>query len=697
MAVIGSIRKRVGLLIGFIGVSLLAFILGDVFSSGTGIFGGNTDVVGDVAGEKVHYSEFEKRVEMLTENYRINTQSDNIDQNTQDMLREQAWGMFVNENTLGVEYKKLGISVSAEELYDMCTGSTPHAQVKQAFSDPKTGQFDAASVIKFLKNLPNADEKTQRQWRQFEDAIREERIASKYKDMLKAGLFVTDAEAKEAYTEAQRTASISYLRLDYNTIPDSTVKVEEGDLKAYHSANTAKYKQTESIRKIEYVTFDITPSVEDRQEVTEWINKKAGEFAESTNDINYVNQYSDVPFDSTYHAKGTLAAVIDTSFFNAPIGKMVGPYMDGDIFKISKLVADRFIPDSVKARHILISVENGDTAKARNTADSLKSAIKRGAKFADLAQVFSKDPGSGAKGGDLGWFRSGAMVKPFNDACFEGSKGDMPIVTSQFGVHLIEIMDKGVPSKQIQVATLERKVEPSQKTYDNIYGKANQFASNNNTALLFDSACIKEGLNKRIADNIRETDKNIPGLESPRELVRWAYQAKKGDVSKAFTLGEKYVIAKLVDIKDKGTLPLESVREQVTAEVRKQKKADMLAEKINAAGATTMEALAQKLNVNSSDADAINFQNPYIQGLGNENKAVGSIFGMKAGSISKPIKGDNGVIVVFVKSFTEPAAITDYSANIKQLVDQRKSRSEYEVFNALKEKANIEDNRGKFY
>ncbi len=697
MAVIGSIRKRVGLLIGFIGVSLLAFILGDVFSSGKGVFGGNTDVVGDVAGEQVHYSEFEKRVEMLTENYRINTQSDNIDQNTQDMLREQAWGMFVNENTLGVEYKKLGISVSAEELYDMCTGSTPHAQVKQAFSDPKTGQFDAASVIKFLKNLPNADEKTQRQWRQFEDAIREERIASKYKDMLKAGLFVTDAEAKEAYTEAQRTASISYLRLDYNTIPDSTVKVEEGDLKAYHSANTAKYKQTESIRKIEYVTFDITPSAEDRQEVTEWINKKAGEFAESTNDINYVNQYSDVPFDSTYHAKGTLAAVIDTSFFNAPIGKMVGPYMDGDIFKISKLVADRFIPDSVKARHILISVENGDTAKARNTADSLKSAIKRGAKFADLAQVFSKDPGSGAKGGDLGWFRSGAMVKPFNDACFEGSKGDMPIVTSQFGVHLIEIMDKGVPSKQIQVATLERKVEPSQKTYDNIYGKANQFASNNNTALLFDSACIKEGLNKRIADNIRETDKNIPGLESPRELVRWAYQAKKGDVSKAFTLGEKYVIAKLVDIKDKGTLPLESVREQVTAEVRKQKKADMLAEKINAAGATTMEALAQKLNVNSSDADAINFQNPYIQGLGNENKAVGSIFGMKAGSISKPIKGDNGVIVVFVKSFTEPAAITDYSANIKQLVDQRKSRSEYEVFNALKEKANIEDNRGKFY
>ena len=697
MAVIGKIRKRVGLLIGFIGVSLLAFILGDIFSSGTGILGGNSDVVGEVAGEKVHYSEFEKRVETLTENYRINTQTETVDQNTQDMLREQAWGMFLNENTLGDEYKKLGISVSAEELYLMCTGPNPHAQVKQAFSDPKTGQFDGAAVVKFLKDLPNRDEATQRQWRQFEDAIREERIASKYKDMIKSGLFATTEEAKAAYSEGQKTAAITYFRLDYNTIPDSAVIIEESDLKAYHSANAVKYKQTEAIRKIEYVAFDITPSADDRQEVTEWVNKKFEEFSQSTNDISFVNQYGDNQFDSTYHPKGSLAPVLDSIMFSSAPGKVVGPYMDGDTYKISKLVADRFIPDSVKARHILLSIENGDTAKARNTADSLKSAIKRGAKFADLAIVFSKDAGSGAKGGDLGWFRQGAMVQPFNDACFEGNKGDMPIVTSQFGIHLIEITDKGVPAKQVQIATLERKVEPSQKTYDDIYAKANQFASVNKTVELFDSACIKQSLSKRIADNIRETDKNIPGLDSPRELIRWVYEAKTGEVSKAFSLGEKYVIAKLVQIKDKGTLPLDIVREQVTAEVRKDKKAEQMIERINAAGATTIEALAQKLNITTTDVDAINFQNPYVQGLGNEPKVVGTIFGMKQGTLSKPVKSESGVIVLFVKSITAPAAITDYSTNIKQIVDQRRSRSEYEVFNALKEKANIEDNRGKFY
>ena len=210
------------------------------------------------------------------------------------------------------------------------------------------------------------------------------------------------------------------------------------------------------------------------------------------------------------------------------------------------------------------------------------------------------------------------MVKPFNDACFDGKKGDMPIVISQFGIHLIEVMEKGAASRQIQIATVDRKVEPSQKTYDELFNKANQFAATNNTSELFDSAVVKQGLNKRIADNMRETDKSIPGLESPRELVRWAYQAKKGDVSKAYTFGDKYVIAHLVDIKEKGILPMEEVLEQVTAEARKQKKAEMLIEKMKATGATNVDDMANKLNVTAGDADNVSFQNPYIPGIGNE-------------------------------------------------------------------------------
>ncbi|REJ85299.1 MAG: hypothetical protein DWQ44_01200 [Bacteroidetes bacterium] len=697
MAVIGKIRKRVGLLIAFIGVSLLLFILGDVLSTNTGLLSGQTDVIGEIGGNEVHYQEFEKRVERLTENYKINTQSDNIDQNTQDMLREQAWGMYVNENTLGEEYKKIGISVSSAELYDMCTGPNPHAQVRQAFTDPNTQMFDPTAVVKFLKDLPNRDESVQRQWRQFEDAIMEERISSKYKEMIKAGLYVTKAEAKAAMEESQRTASIRFVRLDYNTIPDSAAVVEEKDLKAYHSANQHKYTQTETIRKIDYVTFDVSPSAEDHMEVINWINEKVKEFEQAEDHASFVNQYSDAPFDSNYYKRESFPAPLDTLFGNVPVGTMVGPYTESSYMKISKLTGIKNLPDSVRARHILIKIQNNDTTAARNKADSLKNAIRRGSKFSDLATKFSEDPGSAVKGGDLDWFQQGMMVKEFNDACFEGKKGDMPIVVTQFGVHLIEVLDKGAPSRTIQVATVMRNIEPSQRTYDAAYNKANQFAATNNTALLFDSAVVKQGLNKRIADNIRETDKNIPGLESPRELIRWVYSAKVGDVSKAFTIGEKFVIAKLTDIREKGNLPLDAVREQVMAEARKIKKADMLVEKIKNAGASDLDALAQKLSVNVMDAENISFQNPYVPGIGGEAKVVGAIFGSKEGQMSAPIRGDLGVTVFSVKSFTAPAQNQDIMPQIKQLTEQRTSRSEYEVFNALKEKVGITDNRGKFY
>lgn len=697
MAVIGRIRKRVGLLIGFVGVSMLLFILGDLVTSNTGLLNRNNDVVGEIGGTKIHYSEFEKRVETLTENYKLNTRQETVDQNTTDMLREQAWTLFSNELTLGEEYKKLGLACSSEELYEMCTGKTPNAQVAQAFTDPNTKQFDPNAVVKFLKDLPNREENIQRQWKNFEDAISDERISEKYRSLIKGGLYVTTAEAKRNYEETNRMAALRFARLDFNTIPDSAAKVEDSDLQAYYNANQSRYKQAETIRKVEYVAFDVMPSAEDREAAMDWISKKKEEFTVATDVPLFVNQNSDTPFDSTYHAKGSLKPAVDTVAFTAPQGTIIGPYEEFNSMKVSRVMGDKFVPDSVKARHILIKVENGDTAKARASADSLKNAIQKGASFADLATKFSQDPGSAVKGGDLGWFRQGMMVPPFNDACFNGKKGDMPIVTSDFGVHLIEIMDKGTPTRQVQVATVERKIEPSQRTYDDFFNRANQFAASCTSPELFDSLIIKQSFSKRIADNIREADKNVPGLDQPRELVRWAYAAKKDDISKVFTFGDKYVVAKLVSIKNKGTLPLEEVKDAVTVEARKQKKAEMLIAKFDGAKAGTIDEIASKLNITATDADNVNFVNGYVPGMGNEPKVVGTVFAMKQGQLSAPLIGETGVCVVLVKGFTEPGPTKDYSSQAKSLAEQRRSRSEYEVSAALKEKANVEDNRGRFY
>lgn len=697
MAIIGRIRKRVGLLIFFVGAAMVLFILGDLFSSNAGFANQNSDVIGVIDGEKVRYQEFEQRYEKILENVKKQQQTENVDPNTQDMVREQTWGIFVNDLVLGKEYEKLGLSCSPEELYEMCTGKNPHPQVKQAFTDPKTGNFDPSTVVRFLKDLPNRDETVQREWKNFEDAIMEERIAEKFKNIVKLGLNATTEEAKKNYEDASRSASIRFIKLDFNTVPDADVKVEDKDLEKYYGTYSYKYKQAETIRKVEYVSFDVTASAEDRAEVQNWMDKKKDEFISAENTISFVNQNSDVLFDSSYRAKGAFAPAIDTVLFNAPIGTSTGLFEESGSLKIAKLLNEKMVADSVKARHILIKIENNDTAKALAKADSLKNAIKKGSNFDMLAMLFSQDPGSGSKGGDLGWFRQGMMVKEFNDACFNGKVGDMPIVTSQFGVHLIEVTGKGPATRQIQVAILERSIQPSQKTYDNIYNKASEFAMKNQTGQSFDSALVKQNLNKRIADNIRENDKNIPGLEQPRELIRWAYTAKIGDVSKVFTFGDKYVIAHLTNIKNKGVLPLEEVKEQVAAEVRKQKKSELLVEKIKNAGSGNIDAIAQKLNITATDADNITFSGGFIPALGNEPKVIGAVFGTKANSFTKPIVGDNGVILAYVKSVNAPVEQKDISAYGKQITDQLKSRSDYELFNALKENANIKDDRGKFY
>jgi peptidyl-prolyl cis-trans isomerase D len=385
--------------------------------------------------------------------------------------------------------------------------------------------------------------------------------------------------------------------------------------------------------------------------------------------------------------------------FAANENTVVGPYQDVNSYKLARLVKTKMVADSVKARHILVKINNGDTATAQNKADSLKAVIKKGQKFDELATKYSEDPGSAVKGGDLGWFGYGRMVPEFNEACFNGKKGDMPIVTSQFGIHLIEIIDKSKESKQVQVAILERKVEPSQKTYDALYNKAQEFVSKNSTGKSFDSAAVAIGLNKRVADNLKEADKTVPGLDQPRELVRWAYKANKDEVSKVFTLGEKYVVAHLVDIREKGISPMEDVKDRVTAGAKKAKKAEQLLEKAKSkvAGATSIDAIAQSLNTTVIPADKVIFANNYIQGMGNEPRVLATVFTMKPGQISQGIKGENAVYVVMLEKIDEPAELKDVAAEQKQMADQRKQRSEYEVGQALKEKAKVEDYRGKFY
>lgn len=699
MAIISKIRNQAGLIIALIGISLLAFILGDLLkSNGSFLSSGNNVAVID--GEKITYQEFEREVQEAINNYKQSTGQENIDQNTTDMIREQAWSQLLRRKVMDKEFDKMNITVGTKELVDMVQGNDPHPTVKQSFTDPKTGQFDPNNVIRFLNNL-DKDPQMKERWVAFEKAIQLERISQKYNNLVKQAMYATQLQAKKEYIDRNRSAKIRYVLMPYTAIPDTEVQVTESEISQYYKEHQFEHKQ-EASRKIEYVAFDLVPTEQDRQEALEDITKLKPAFAEAKDDSSFVRLNSDENNpDFSFHKKGTLSIFIDSAMFNSPVGTVIGPYFENNTYKLSKLMHVEMMPDSVKARHILLKAKEGETEeKLKARADSLKQLIKSGAKkFDELAQAVSEDPGSGSKGGDLGWFREGMMVKPFNDAAFQGKKGDMPIVVSQFGVHLIEITDKGAPVKKVQVGTVTRKLEPSSKTTRAIFAKANEFAGKNRTGEAFDKTVVEQNLNKRIAE-VKETDRMVPGLENPREMIRWAYKADKGDVApKVFDMGDKYVVAKLAEIKEKGFAPLEQVRDEMVAGAKKDKKAEKLIEKMNnlEKGVSQIEALGSKINYAPQVAENVTFAISVIPGVGREPEVLGRLFGMKQGVLSQPIKGNTGVYVVVVDSFTEPQPVNDYKDVQNQIVNNLKNRADYELFNALKDKANVEDNRGKFY
>lgn len=694
--VIGKIREQSTLLMILIGGAMLAFILGDLLNSGGFLLNGSPTEVGKIAGHTVDGRAFEAKVQESIANYKEQTGQTTIDNATTDQLREQTWQQMVREFVLGEELDATGVRVSSEELYDLVQGNSPHPQVVQAFTNPETGQFDQAQVISFLKRM-ETDEDMKRRWVAFEKDISKLRRTEKYNNLIKKGLYVTKAEAESDYLAKNQDATIKYVLKRYSSVADSTVQVTDADIKAYYNANKSKYKQDAS-RDVEFVSFNVEPSNEDFERVLNWAQRLKPEFEASENDTLLVNRESDVRFSARWLAKGELGGRIDSVMFAAEKGYVEGPYLEGKTYRLAKLIGVKMSPDSVNARHILIRPETyGSVAKAKATADSLKQMIASGGSFAALAQQFSEDPGSGAKGGELDWFKEGQMVPTFNDACFDGKKGDLVVVRSQFGYHIIEVLDQKGNTEKRAVAFVDRAVSPSTKTFQIVYGQADEFARNITSLTSFDQEIASRGFNKRIASNLKENDKTIAGLENPRELIRWAYKAEKGNISKVFELGNTFVVAALTVVRKEGFTTIDEIKEELEAGAIKEKKATKFMQEFDAARAGDIQTIADNMNLPVEVKDNILFSATAITGLGREPALLGTVGGMEAGDISKAIKGDQGVYVVSLESRAEAPAQSNYATNASILNSSLSSRVDFEVFEALKEKAEIVDNRAKFF
>jgi peptidyl-prolyl cis-trans isomerase D len=697
MGLMTFLRNRAGyILIGAIGFAIVAFLLGDAINVGKPFWAESERVVGSIDGQDISIEDFTPKVDQSVAQFK-QQYGGSVNPQMQAMAVETAWNSEIANILLTKEYNRLGLVISSNELFDLYQGSNPSPLIVQYFGNPQTGQVDRAAVISSLKQAEKNPE-LQAQWTLLEAEVEKQALQQKYGALIKNSVYVTSLEVNDDYQNKNKLAYYKYVGLDYASIQDASVKPTDADYSEYYEQNKKRFDNPTETRTFDYVSFNINPTKEDSLAAKAQIDKLAGDFKTSTNDSLFAAINSDVKVPYTYVNKGKLDPAVDSAVFALPVGAFYGPAFSGNSYKLIKVVDSRLSPDSVKAAHILLDpAKLGGVDKAEALADSLKTMIQKGASFATLAQQYSVD-GSKDKGGDLGTFSRGQMVPEFENAAFNGAVGDLKIVRSQFGVHLIKIEKQVGSSKVVKLAYVEKSLAPSSKTKSAAFKKATNFLAQVKGDN-FGSLAQKQGLTVGVADKITASQGYAPGLDNPRPLIKDIYTAENGDVlPQVYTMDDSYVVAHLTAIKPKGQLTLDMVKKDIEPMVQKAVKAKMLTERIAKAlaGASNLNQVAQKLSKPVLTTQNV-FANPMPDGANQENKLVGSVFGAQVNKLSKPVAGENGVYVFTLTGFSTPAPIGNtykQKQTMAQAIDQRALGL---AFQALQDKIKIKDNRVKFY
>jgi peptidyl-prolyl cis-trans isomerase D len=712
MATLQRIRNRAGLLVAVvIGLALLAFILGDMMGSGSPAVGGKRTVA-EINGKGIPVSEYLEHEKSLREFYQLNSGGQNLDAETERRIQQETWQRLVRQTIMNRSYEKLGIQVSTDELKTMVTGdqamglignpaiSEPHPIIRQMFTNPETGQMNRAVMTNYFNALDNpqfAQEK--KRWIFIEQEIVDEKMNQKYLNLVKKGFQPSSLDLKDYMTENGKSTDFAYVSRPFSTVSDDEITFTESDLKQYYRENRESYKQ-EASRTFQYVVFEVEPSEKDVENARFWTSQTKGEFSRiSTEEVpRYINGISDVPFDPTYYTYEELPEIIRDSVLGAPVDQVFGPYRDEGSYKLVRARNFEMRPDSVRARHILLSPQMaGSRQELENLADSLVNVIKLGGSFNQIALEFSADESNRAIGGDLGWFTEGSMVTPFNDACFGNEKGDLVTAQTSFGTHIIRIEDQSPRVRKMQLAEITRNIYPGDETTQDYYNRAVKFRGKATNLEKFTEQAREFGLDPRFAPNITKDQQSIPGIEDPIRIIKWAYDAEINDVSNIFSQGdEQYIVAVLTGASEDGYAKLEDVRGEIELAVKKQKKAEKIAANLEEelAGTTDLTQFAAENGENIGEATQVKFTNTYISGVGLEPYIVGAAMHLPENQISDPLIGESGVFVLSITSRTEPPPVEAVDPALEsRLKYTLESRSNFEAYNALLDAARVQDNR----
>ena len=713
VSVLERIRRRTSLLVGIVGLALLIFILQSLLGSGESIFGGgDLSTVGSINGKKIDRNDFVMRLENQLNNYRQRNQNKDIDDQTRSKAIENIWQQYVAELVIKPQFEKAGISVGEDEIYNSVVVN-PVQSVIQQLSDAQTGKLNAQfalpdgslDLVKWKQAVSNLPADQEPALRSMEENVKSSRYFEKYRNLITKGLYVTSSEAKAVLKNRNTQFSIEYVIKRYESVKDSSIKLSDDEIQKYYNEYSYEFKSPLTTRKIDYVAFNVLPSSQDLADIEKEAQRAATDFKGKTisEDSSFISQESENGNITIQDFTKKTMIVRDSSVFTSPLGTVFGPYNEGAYFKVYKLQAINSFADSAKVRHILIGLNDPENKpkrtkeQAKREADSLLVLIKtKKAIFDTLVKTISDDMGSKTNGGDYGWFdENKGFVTPFKNAGLKGTIGNISVVETQFGYHIIEVLNVSkTRHTNYTIAQIFKLIAPSDETNQAIYAKANQFGGENNTGELFDKAVATQKLTKQMADNIKEGDRQLPGLDQAKELTNWVYTAEKGDVN-IFSFNDKHIVAKLSGIKNKGVLPLEDVKEEVTLKAIKQKKSNLFLEEFkNKGNGKNIQEIATKLKLELNKQETLMTESRVVDLLGIDDIFIGTVLGTKVNAISKASVSNNGVFIVKVSAIkTTPN--NDFKETKNQLEQLISGRADNDVFEGLKEMSDIEDHKSR--
>ncbi|WKW46659.1 peptidylprolyl isomerase [Myroides sp. JBRI-B21084] len=701
MAVLQKIREKSGLLIGVIGLSLFAFIIGGLLEGGINFTSRN---VGEVNGVAIPAADYTNKIQNLEKN----------GQGKGSQLYNQVWTNEVRTILFTEQLENAGLRLGKDQLINVIKSHPTFSQNPQFLNE--AGMFDMNKFNTFLAQMKATGAQQWNAWLAYEQELSTFAKEQMYMNMIKGAVVTTNAEAKMAYQNEATKVSFDFVTVPYNTINDKDVKVTDDEINAYVKKYPKQFK-TSPYRKVEYVFIANKPSKEDEVAAKQIIddllkpsvvfNKNTNKndtisgFAKATDVKAFVNQNSDVPFDSTYYAKDQLPAEHAEKLFSTPVGSIYGPYVFNDYYAVSKVVANKNVAETVDASHILIAYKGAQRADANVTitkdeakakADALLKQAQGGADFAALASANTNDMGSKASGGKYPAIKKGQMVPSFDNYIFNNPVGKLGIVESEFGYHVLKV-DKVNEKAGIQLATVAKKIESSTKTEDLIYAQANKFLENVENGKDFTKQATTQGLLAFPATKIDPFDDQLTGVEGTQAAaISWASSKNTsvGDIKK-FDSADGYLIIRLVNINDSDLMHADDARQMVEPILMNEKKAELIRKKMNG---KTLEEVAKNTKTAIANAMDVTGANPMVSGF-QEPLVVGNALGRKANETSQLINGRNGVYMVKTKNITKAAALPNYLTYKQKVGTNNRQMIDNMVFNAMFQNAKIEDNRAK--